>query len=129
VFEAQVLLDKGDVQKAGEVAYGSMVQSAKALVKEEYYDVPDDPNVILNEFRTRLYDTKVFWDNYAHGKFGQYIFRAHEVSANPYTPEEAHRRVEEAQLVVEAAYSAYAKIMAAKPTAIKPISLKTPGAN
>lgn len=110
VFEAQVLLDKGDSQKAGEAAYASMIQAAKALVKEQYYDVPDDPNIIINEFRTRYYDTKLFWDQYAHGKFGQYLFRAHENAAIPYSSDEAHRRVEEAQLVVEAAYSTRGKL-------------------
>lgn len=110
VFEAQVLLDKGDIQKAGEAAYASMIQAAKALVKEQYYDVPDDPNIIIGEFRTRFYDTKLFWDQYAHGKFGQYLFRAHEHAAEPYSSDEAHRRVEEAQLVVEAAYSTRGKL-------------------
>lgn len=114
VFEAQVLLDKGDFQRAGEMAYASMLQAAKALVKEQFYDVPDDPDRIVNEFRARFYDTKLFWDPYAHGKFGQYLFRAHERAARPYAPEEAHQRIEEAQLVVEAAHSCYGRMQAAK---------------
>ncbi len=111
VFEAQVLLEKGDVQRAGESAYASMLQAAKALVKEQFYDVPDDPNRVVSEFKTRFYDTQLFWDPYAGGKFGQYLFRAHEHAHEPYTPDEAHRRVEEAQLVVEAAHSCYGRML------------------
>jgi sulfite reductase (ferredoxin) len=116
VFEGQVQLDQGAYQQAGELAYASMLQAVKTLVQEEFYDVPEDPDRIVDEFRTRFYDTKVFWDQYAHGKFGQYFLRAHEKANEPYTPEEAHRRVEEAQLVIEAAHSCYGKLLAAKST-------------
>jgi sulfite reductase (ferredoxin) len=114
VFEAQVFLDQNAYQKAGETAYASMMKAAKTLVEEQFYDVPNDPNRIAEEFRTRFYDTKLFWDEYAGGKFGHYYLRAHEKANEPYTPEEAHRRVEEAQLVIEAAHSCYRKLLAAK---------------
>ena len=39
---------------------------------------PNDPDRIAEEFRTRFYDTKLFWDQYAGGKFGHYYLRAHE---------------------------------------------------
>lgn len=123
VFEGQVLLDTNDYQKAGEVAYASMLQAAKTLVQEQYYDVPDEPDKIVEEFRTRFYDTKMFWDEYAGGKFGQYFFRAHEKAQEAYTPEEAHRRVEEAQLVIEAAHSCYGKLLAAKNSPKQPLNL------
>ncbi|MBK9926387.1 MAG: nitrite/sulfite reductase [Anaerolineales bacterium] len=115
VFEAQVLLDQGAYQQAGETAYKSMLQAAKTLVQEQFYDVPDEPNRIVEEFRTRFYDTKLFWDEYAGGKFGHYFLRAHEKSNEPYTRDEAYRRVEEAQLVIEASHSCYGKLLAAKP--------------
>ena len=113
VFEGQVLLDEAKYQKAGEQAYASMLQAARTLVQEQFYDLPDDPDRIVEEFRTRFYDTKLFWDEYAGGKFGQYFFRAHEKAGEAYTPEEAHRRVEEAQLVIEAAHSCYGRLLAA----------------
>src|SRR5258706_6163413 len=113
-FESQVKLDEKDYQQAGQQAYAAMLQAAKTLVQEQYYDVPEDPDKIVEEFRTRFYDTKLFWDEYAGGKFGQYFFRAHEKAQEAYTPEEAHRRVEEAQLVIEAAHSCYGKLLAAK---------------
>jgi sulfite reductase (ferredoxin) len=119
VFEAQVLLDQNAYQKAGETAYASMLQAAKTLVQEQFYDVPNDRDRIVEEFRTRFYETKLFWDEYAGGKFGHYLLRAHEKANESYTPEEAHRRVEEAQLVIEAAHSCYGKLLAAQST-LKP---------
>ncbi|MBI2333792.1 MAG: nitrite/sulfite reductase, partial [Chloroflexi bacterium] len=124
VFEAQVLLDQNAYQQAGETAYKSMLQAAKTLVQEQFYDVPDEADRIVEEFRTRFYDTKLFWDEYAGGKFGHYFLRAHEKSNDPYTPDEAHRRVEEAQLVIEASHSCYGKLLAAKNTAVKPLQFK-----
>jgi sulfite reductase (ferredoxin) len=120
VFEAQILLDQNAYQKAGETAYASMLQAVRTLVQEQFYDVSSDPDRIAEEFRVRFYDTKLFWDPYAGGKFGHYFLRAHEKTGEPYTPEEAHRRVEEAQLVIEAAHSCYGKLLAAKSTP-KPI--------
>jgi sulfite reductase (ferredoxin) len=116
VFEAQLALDQNSYQQAGELAYASMLQAAKTLVEEQFYDVPNDADRIVEEFRTRFYDTKLFWDQYAGGKFGHYFLRAHEKVNEPYTTDEAHRRVEEAQLVIEAAHSCYGKLLAAKST-------------
>ena len=114
VFEAQVLLDENQYQKAGETAYASMYQAALTLVEELFFNVPKDHHRVAEEFRTRLYDTKLFWDEYAGGKFGHYYLRAHEKADEPYTPEEAHRRVEEAQLVIEAAHSCYSKLLGSR---------------
>jgi sulfite reductase (ferredoxin) len=116
VFEAQVLLDENQYQKAGETAYTSMYQAALTLVEEQFFNVSKDPDHVAEEFRTRFYDTKLFWDEYAGGKFGHYYLRAHEKRNEPYAPEEAHRRVEEAQLVIEAAHSCYRKLLASKST-------------
>ena len=110
VFEAQVLLDQGDYQHAGERAYAAMLQSAKALVRTEFPGLPNDPDRVVAEFKTRFYDTQLFFDPYAGGKFGHYLLRAHDHAGEPYLPEVAHQRIEEAQLVVEAAYSCRARI-------------------
>jgi sulfite reductase (ferredoxin) len=120
VFEAQVSLDQNQFQKAGEQAYASMLQAAKTLVQEQFFNVPNSPDRIAEEFRVRFYETKLFWDEYAGGKFGHYFLRAHEKAQESYTPEEAHRRVEEAQLVIEAAYGCYGKLLAER-TVLKPL--------
>lgn len=114
VFEAQVLLDEKQFQKAGETAYTSMYQAALTLVEELFFNVPKDHDRVAEEFRARLYDTKLFWDEYAGGKFGHYYLRAYEKRNEPYTPDEAHRRVEEAQLVIEAAHTCYSKLLGSR---------------
>jgi len=118
VFEAQILLDEKSYQQAGETAYASMLKAAQTLVEEVFFNVPKEPDRIVEEFRARFYDTKLFWDEYAGGKFGHYFLRAHEKVGEQYTADEAHRRVEEAQLVIEAAHSCYGKLLAAKTTLI-----------
>src|SRR5437867_7945784 len=77
-FEAQLKLEAKDLAKADELAYKSMLQAAHGLVKELWYDVPDDPDVIAKEFRTRLFEPKLFWDRFVGGKFAQDFFRRHE---------------------------------------------------
>ncbi len=110
VFEAQVLLDKKEDQKAGERAYQAMLLAAKALIRTEIRDIPNDPDQIMNEFKTRFYDTQVFFDPFAGGKFAQYFFIAHKKAGSTYTAESAHQLIEEASLFVEAAYSCYHRL-------------------
>ena len=112
VFEAQLALENGNVDQAGKKAYHSMLQAAKALVKIEYADVPDDPALIVQEFRTRFYDTQKFFDPYAGGKFAHYLFAAHKKSGVPYTAESARYLIEEAQLFIEASHSCYNRLPA-----------------
>ena len=106
VFEAQLDLESGRVTSAAEKAYRSMLTAAATLVKTEYLDLPDEPDTIVEEFRTRFYDTQKFFDPFAKGKFANYLFRAHAESARAH-PQGARQRVEEAQLFIEAAYAAY----------------------
>ena len=105
VFEAQILLESGDTQEAGEEAYAAMLKGAKALVQIEYDDVSDDdPDEIIDEFRERFYDTKVFFDPYAGGKFANYLFATHDKAGTPFTGESARDTIEEAQLFIEAVH-------------------------
>ncbi len=111
VFEAQVALENGDTQKAGKTAYQSMVQAAKALIKTEYLDIPDDPDQIVREFRARFYDTQKFFDPFAGGKFAHYLFAVHKKSNLSYTQESAHHLIEEAQLFIEASHNCYGRML------------------
>jgi sulfite reductase (ferredoxin) len=112
VFEAQLALEDGDSEQAGKKAYQSMLEAAKALVKIDYCDVPEDPAEIVREFRTRFYDTQKFFDPYAGGKFAHYLFAAHEKSGVPHTAETARYLIEEAQLFIEASHSCYNRLPA-----------------
>jgi sulfite reductase (ferredoxin) len=112
LFEAQVALESGQIEHAGETAYRSMVQAAKALVKIESSNIADDPALIVREFRARFYDTQKFFDPFAGGKFAHYLFTAYEKSGEPYTPDSTRYLIDEAQLFIDAAHSCYNRISA-----------------
>ena len=114
VFEAQLQLEEGDVVKADELAYGAMLLAARGLVKTEFIDVGDAADDIVREFRTRFFDTEVFFDKYAGGKFAMYLFRRHDTAGRG-TAEAARQLIEEAQLFLEASHACQARV-AARPT-------------
>jgi len=111
VFEAQLALEEERLMDANEKSYNAMMQAARALVRIEYYDVPNEPAAIVKEFKTRFFDTEKFYDKYAKGKFGHYLLRRFNEYGNTEIIEDVVRsEVEEAQLFIEAAHSCYAKI-------------------
>ena len=105
VFEAQLALEAGYAAKADALAYGAMLQAAKALVKTQLADVGDDPARIVAEFKTRFFDTELFFDRFAKGMVAGYLFRRHDEGAGTVTPESAHQLVEESSLFVEAGHA------------------------
>lgn len=107
VFEAQLALESGDDNRAWQTAYGSMLQAAKSLLRAECPGVSDDPNQIVEEFRTRFYDTQRFFDPFAGGKFAHYLFAAHRNGEPRHTLEKARFLIEEAQLFIEASHACY----------------------
>ncbi len=110
VFEAQIHLDENDAQNAGNEAYAAMLKSAKAIVQMKYDDVSNDADEIVEEFRERYYDTKLFFDPFAGGKFASYFFAAHDNASQAYTEESARHTIEEAQLFVEAIHACYNRL-------------------
>src|SRR6266571_315418 len=78
LFEAQLLLDAGRPQEAVKAAYASMVRAAQGLVKDQNPSISEDENQIIGEFTKRFYETQLFWDKYAGGKFAEYLFKAKE---------------------------------------------------
>jgi sulfite reductase (ferredoxin) len=107
VFEAQLLLEDGKPEKAGRTAYLAMVHAARGLIRAEYLDISDNEDTVVSEFEKRFYDTQRFFDPFVGGKFAQYFFAAHKSAGESYTPESAHRLIEEAQLFIEASHSCY----------------------
>ncbi len=107
VFEAQVQLEKGAFQQAARTAYGAMIQAARALVKVELPDVSDNPDTIVREFTARFYDTQKFFDEFAGGKFAQYLFSAHAKAGKPADPDSARFLIDEAQLFIDASHACY----------------------
>jgi sulfite reductase (ferredoxin) len=118
-FEAQLLLDKGDFKAADDKAYQSMLTAARTLVQIQWQDVPDQPDVIVSEFRTRFVEPKLFWDTYHHDQFSRYLFVRHEGADTRYTKDSAHKLVEEANLFIDAAHKCHAKVQAAAAPAVK----------
>ncbi|MBV7338851.1 nitrite/sulfite reductase, partial [Chloroflexi bacterium TSY] len=117
-FDALIALDDGDYVLADQKAYDSMVQAARALVLNQFLDIGDDPDRIVSEFKSRFYDTELFFDKYARGKFAQYLFRRHKTpTVNP-EADSAHRLIEEAQLFIEAAHACDARVAESSPTGV-----------
>jgi sulfite reductase (ferredoxin) len=107
-FEASLYLEQEDYQRADETAYLAMLQAAKGLVSTQAWDIDDDPEHIVSEFRTRFYDTQLFQSmgagQYAGGKFAQFLFARHADTAREFNADRARHLVEETQLFIEAAY-------------------------
>jgi len=111
-FEAQLLLDAGQFQAADEKAYRAMITAAKGLIQLQWVDVPDDPAIIVEEFKKRFVEPKLFWDTYHHGQFANYLLARHEGPDARYNRETAHKLTEEANLFIDAAHKCYARVQA-----------------
>jgi uncharacterized protein (UPF0332 family) len=119
VFEAQILLDQGNVDDAEARALSAMLIAARGLVREQHPDIGEDTEEIVRELKTRLVETKIFWDPYAGAKFAQYLYRAAEKPTG-LSAEMTHQRIEEAQLFVDASHQAYDRMVQARPQPVKP---------
>ncbi len=119
IFEAQVQLDESKLDAAAAHAFHAMVQSARALTREKYPNIGNDADEIAAEFRKHFYDTQLFFDPFAGGRFAHYFFKAHEERGKPATLESAHQLIEEATLFVDATHQCYERLGAAvKNTAV-----------
>ncbi len=123
-FEAQLLLDAGQYQQADEKAYQAMLTAAKTLVQLQWLDAPNDPDVIVEEFRKRFVEPKLFWDTYHHGQFANYLFARHEGADTRFTIDTAHKLVEEANLFIDAAHKCHAKVQALSASTAQPAAAK-----
>ncbi len=109
VFEAQVALERGEIDAAGRQAYRAMLQAAGAVTRSEMPDLGDDPEEIVNEFRIHFHDTRRFHDPFAGAKFANFLFQAHGEIEPRFDAEAARRRIEEAQLFIEASHACVAR--------------------
>ncbi len=119
-FEAQLLLDAGQFKAADEKAYQAMITAARTLVQIQYLDVPDDANVIVEEFRKRLVDTQIFWDKYHADQFSRYLFVRHEGADLRFNQDTAHKLIEEANLFIDAAYKCDLKLRQQNAVQVEP---------
>jgi sulfite reductase (ferredoxin) len=88
-----------------------MVLAARALVRNQFLDVGDDPERIVAEFKTRYYDTQLFYDRYAKGKFAHYLFDRHGKNGSAVITEDSARALlDEANLFIEACHACDARL-------------------
>ena len=111
IFDAQLRLEEGATAQADQLAYGAMLLGARGLIKTEFIDIGDHPDAVVREFRTRFFETQLFFDKYAGGKFAMYLFRRHD-SGPRRTPDAVHHLIEEAQLFLEACHACQARLAA-----------------
>lgn len=115
-FEALVALDEAHYAQADEQAYRAMLTAARALLLTRTLNVGHDPNRIVDEFRQHFYDTELFFDKYARGKFAQFLFERHENPPQNHNQETAYRLIEEARLFIEACHECEARLNSASLT-------------
>ena len=104
------LLDEKKIDGAAGRAFSAMLIAARALTREKNFNVGTDATEVVGEFRKHYYDTKLFFDDFAGGKFAEYFFRAHEERGKPQSAEGIHQLIEEATLFVDAAHQCYTRL-------------------
>jgi sulfite reductase (ferredoxin) len=113
VFEAQVALDGGKGADAAEFAHKAMLSSAKAVTYLKNVDVTSDPDNIIAEFKSKLVEPKIFWDQYVGGKYADYFLDAMAAPVDTADAQAVHRRIEEATLFIEACHTIKNQLVAA----------------
>ena len=121
LFEAQLLLDAGHTDPAVKLAYASMLHAARGLVQAQNPAIGEDEKQIIAEFTRRYYDTQLFWDKYAGGKFAEYFFKAKEYfsNGNVIDGDRAVQLLQEAQLFIDAAHDCHNKLVAKVQSAVQ----------
>ncbi|MEM9512393.1 MAG: nitrite/sulfite reductase, partial [Cyanobacteria bacterium P01_E01_bin.48] len=114
-FDATILLEEtpsnGDAKAALDKAFESMLSAAQALLKIQNIDIASDASSIVGEFRKYFYDTQLFFDPFAKGKFASYLFKAYDSLDEPATIDRAKQLIEEARLFIEAAHACNARMV------------------
>jgi sulfite reductase (ferredoxin) len=119
VFDASVTVDDpnataADIQDVGREAYQAMTLAALGLLKTRNPDAKPDPNTVFTDFKKQFIDTGVFFERYIGNQEWPYYQAAHESKGKVRDKDEARRRVEEAQLFIDASHACYARILASQ---------------
>ncbi len=111
-FDALIALDEGEHNVAYQRAVNAMYLAARSLLRGQAVDIGYDQAEIVSQFRTRFYDTELFFDQYAKGKFAQYLFKHHDEPIEAPNQDQAHATIEEANLFIEAAFACDGRMVA-----------------
>jgi sulfite reductase (ferredoxin) len=119
VFEAQLLLDKGDLTGAVKGAYEAMLQGITGLFLQTRKPVPETPDALAAAFKKEFFDTEIFFDPFRGGSIGQYFFDAHDAvsSGKKFSEEGTHQFIEEAVLFLEGCQSCFTRLVSQGVTA------------
>jgi len=117
VFNASLVLDDpqatdDEVLGASRLAYGAIVTAAQGLIKARNPDITSDPDTVFTTFKGSFIDSGLFLDRFVGAGEWQYYQAAHAARGEARDRDEARRRVEEAQLFIEAAHACYGRLAA-----------------
>ena len=117
VFDASLVLDdpqatNDEVLRASRLAYGAIVTAAQGLIKTRNPDIAAEPETVFTTFKAEFIDSGLFLDRFVGTSEWQYYQTAHATLGTARDRDEARRRVEEAQLFIEAAHACYGRLTA-----------------
>jgi sulfite reductase (ferredoxin) len=117
VFDASITVDEptataADIQEASQLAYSAMVLAAQGLLKHRNPDQKGDPDTVVADFKRQFVDTGAFFERYVGNQEWPYFQAAHDARGKARDRDEARRRVEEAQLFIDASHACYARMLA-----------------
>ena len=121
VFDASLIVDDltatpAMLRDAASIALQAMVSAAHGLLKARNPDASPAADVVFAEFKQQFIETQLFFDRYVGASEWQYFQSAFAANGDVRDRDEARRRVEEAQLFVEAAHACYARLLQAQST-------------
>jgi sulfite reductase (ferredoxin) len=117
-FEAQIALEEGDLDKADAKAFEAMLSAAQSLVRTQMADPPEGADEIVREFKERFYDTELFFDRFAKGKFARPLFERHERGDAFRHDKDVIELIENASLFIDAAYQCDIRMAGAQSAAV-----------
>ena len=85
-FESQIYLEEGDYEAAYKTAFSAMLHAAKALVKTQFLDVPEEADVIVEEFSHALLRYRVVLQPVCRRKICQLSLPPFTKKKSPNTP-------------------------------------------
>lgn len=118
VFDASLVLDdpeatEEEVLNASRLAYRAIMTAAQGLIKTRNPDIESDPDTVFASFKKSFIDNGLFLDRFVGTGEWQYYQTAHAARGEARDRDEARRRVEEAQLFIEAVHACYGRLTAA----------------
>ena len=119
VFDASLIVDdptatREQVPEASALSYQAMVLAALGLLKTRNPDAKSDPETVFRDFKSQFIDTKLFFERFIGNTEWSYFQTAHEAGGAARDRDEARRRVEEAQLFIEASHACYTRLRQAQ---------------